>query len=221
MSLTLFYELLQASGETLYMVLISTLLTVLLGLPLGTLLFVTQTIKPHLVLSTVIGSLINFSRSVPFIILLVAIIPFTRLVVGTSIGVHAAIVPLTLGAVFFFARLVHNIYQTLPVSLIEAGFAMGANTWQMCWHILLPEALSAIVQAITVTAITLVNYSAMAGTVGGGGLGDLAIRNGYQQFNSTVMIITVLLLVIIVQLIQFIGDYAAQRFARLRGTFDV
>ncbi|KTC99923.1 methionine ABC transporter permease [Legionella erythra] len=210
MSLTLFYDLLQASLETLYMVVISTLLAFALGLPLGTLLFSSSKIKPHPLLHKSISSLINMSRSIPFIILLVALIPFTRLLVGTSIGINAAIVPLTLGATPFFARLVENVYQNLPAGLIETGFSMGATTWQMIRHILIPEALPALIQAITVTAIALVNYSAMAGTVGGGGLGDLAIRYGYQRFNVGIMLATVAILIMIVQLLQMGGDKLAR-----------
>ncbi len=163
-------------------------------------------------LNRFISGLINFSRSIPFIILLVALIPITRFLVGTSIGINAAIVPLTLGATPFFARLVDNVYHNLPPGLIETGFSMGANTWQMIRFILLPEALPALIQSVTVTAITLVNYSAMAGTVGGGGLGDLAIRYGYQRFNVSIMIATVLILVFIVQLIQVGGDRLAKRY---------
>lgn len=212
MSLTLFYDLLLASGQTLYMVFLSTLFTVMLGLPLGTLLFSSATIKPHAYLNRFISGFINFSRSIPFIILLVALIPITRFLVGTSIGINAAVVPLTLGATPFFSRLVDNVYRNLPTGLIETGFSMGATTWQMIRFILLPEALPAIIQSITVTAITLVNYSAMAGTVGGGGLGDLAIRYGYQRFNVMIMIATVLILVIMVQLIQVGGDRLAKRY---------
>lgn len=155
---------------------------------------------------------INMSRSIPFIILLVAIIPFTRLIVGTSIGINAAIVPLTLGATPFFARLVNNVYQSLPNGLIETGYAMGANSRQIIFHILLPEARPALIHAITVTAITLVNYSAMAGTVGAGGLGTLAINYGYQRFNASIMLATVIILIIMVQIMQMLGDYLAKRF---------
>ncbi|KTD61423.1 methionine ABC transporter permease [Legionella spiritensis] len=214
MSLTLLYDLLVASAETLYMVILSTILACLLGLPLGTLLFTSSKIKPHPSLNRSIAGLINMARSIPFIILLVALIPFTRLVVGTSIGINAAIVPLTLGATPFFARLVDNIYQGLPAGLIETGFSIGANSWQMIRHILLPEALPALIQAVTVTAITLVNYSAMAGTVGGGGLGDLAIRYGYQRFNISIMIATVVILIVMVQLLQMGGDKLARHFDR-------
>lgn len=212
MSLTLYFDLLKACGETLYMVAISTLLSFCIGLPLGTLLFSSARIKPHPKLNRLIAGLINFSRSIPFIILLVALIPVTRFLVGTSIGINAAIVPLTLGAAPFFARLVDNIYRNLPQGLIETGFSMGATSWQMIRHILLPEAIPALIQSVTVTAITLVNYSAMAGTVGGGGLGDLAIRYGYQRFNISIMLSTVIVLVVIVQLLQMGGDKLAKRY---------
>ena len=137
-------------------------------------------------------------------------IPFTRLIVGSSIGINAAIVPLSLGALPFLARLISNGFEGLPPGLIETGQAMGASTWQMIRHLLLPEARPAIVHAVTVTAIALVNYSAMAGTVGGGGLGDLAIRYGYQRFNPGVMLATVIVLVLIVQAIQSLGDRLAR-----------
>lgn len=212
MSVVRVYDLVIACGETLYMVGFSTFFTVLFGLPLGTWLFSTETVHPSPKLNRLLAALINFTRSIPFIILLVALIPLTRLLVGTSIGTTAAIVPLSLGAIPFFARLVHNAYRQIPVGLIETGFSMGASHFQMIRYLLLPEALPAIIQAITVTAITLVNYSAMAGTMGGGGLGDLAIRYGYQRFDLSVMLITVVVLVIIVQFLQFIGDSFAKRF---------
>ena len=212
MSVTILYDVLLATGETIYMVLASTLFAIILGLPLGTLLFTSEKIKHNRALNRCIAGLINITRSIPFIILLVALIPLTRLLVGTSIGIHAAMVPLTLGATPFFARLVDNVYQRLPGGLIEAGSAMGASTWQTIRHILLPEAMPALIQAVTVTAITLVNYSAMAGTVGGGGLGDLAIRYGYQRFNIGIMLTTVAILVIIVQVLQMGGDRLARRF---------
>lgn len=206
------YDFLIATGETLYMVLVSTVFAVFLGLPLGTLLFTTKVVKPYPTLHRIIEWFINISRSIPFIILLVALIPLTRLLIGTSIGLHAAIVPLALGAASFFARLVGNVYYSLPPGLIETGYSMGASTRQMIRYILLPEAMPALIQAITVTAVTLVNYSAMAGTVGGGGLGDLAIRYGYQRFNVSVMLATVSILVIIVQLLQMGGDSLAKKF---------
>lgn len=212
MSYPMAYDLLIATGETLYMVITSTLFAVLLGLPLGTLLYSSKYIKPMPKLHKALSVFINMARSIPFIILLVAIIPFTRLIVGTSIGMNAAIVPLTLGATPFFARLVDNIYQSLSAGLIETGYAMGASTRQIIMHILLPEAKPALIHAVTVTAITLINYSAMAGTVGAGGLGTLAINYGYQRFDAGVMISTVIVLIIIVQLTQMAGDYLAKRF---------
>jgi D-methionine transport system permease protein len=202
----LFNDLILATGETLYMVFASTCVAIVLGLPLGTWVYITAALKPHRSLNRILNLFINISRSIPFIILLVTLIPLTRYIVGTSIGVNAAIVPLSLGAVPFFARLINNAYQRLPNGLLDAGFSMGATTTQMILLILLPEAKPALFQAITLTAITLVNYSAMAGTVGGGGLGDLAIRYGYQRFDISVMLITLLLLVIIVQFIQYLGD---------------
>lgn len=212
MSYQMIYNLLNATGETLYMVVLSTLFAILLGLPLGTLLYSSKYIKPNPKLHKMLSAMINIFRSIPFIILLVAIIPFTRLLVGTSIGMNAAIVPLSIGATPFFARLVDNVFQSLSTGLIETGYAMGANTRQIILHILLPEAKPGLIHAITVTAITLVNYSAMAGTVGAGGLGTLAINYGYQRFDAGVMISTVIVLILMVQLMQMLGDYLAKRF---------
>lgn len=211
MSYPMVFNLLTATGETLYMVFTSTLFAIFLGLPLGTLLYSSKYIKPAPQLNKLLSFLINITRSIPFIILLVAIIPLTRLLVGTSIGMNAAIVPLTIGATPFFARLVDNIYQGLPLGLIETGYSMGANTRQIIFHILLPEAKPALIHAITVTAITLVNYSAMAGTVGAGGLGTLAINYGYQRFDAGVMVSTVVVLIIMVQVMQMCGDFFAKR----------
>ncbi len=215
MSVMPLYDIGRATIETIYMVTASTLFAIILGLPLGIALFISRQLKPNPTMNRLLAGIINICRSIPFIILLVALIPVTRLIVGTSIGIQAAIVPLTLGAAPFFARLVDNVFQSLPHGLIEAGFAMGASTWQMIQFILLPEARPALIHAITVTAITLVNYSAMAGTVGGGGLGDLAIRYGYQRFNVVVMLITVALLIAIVQALQMSGDQLAKRYTRV------
>lgn len=212
MSFPMLNNLLIATGETLYMVFLSTLIAVLLGLPLGILLYSSSYIKPMPKLNKAISYIINTIRSIPFIILLVAIIPFTRLLVGTSIGLHAAIVPLSIGAIPFFARLVHNLLEDLPKSLIETGYAMGANSRQIITRILLPEARPALIQSVTMTAITLVNYSAMAGAVGAGGLGTLAINYGYQRFDAAVMLATVVVLIIIVQLMQITGDHLAKRY---------
>jgi len=205
-------DLINATGETLYMVFGSTFLAILFGLPLGMLLYSSSRIKQNRALHKFLSTLINVFRSIPFIILLVAIIPFTRLIIGTSIGINAAIVPLTLGAIPFFARLVDNTFRGLPKGLIETGYSMGASTKQIILHIVLPEAKPGLIHASTLTAITLVNYSAMAGTVGAGGLGTLAINYGYQRFDTWVMISTVVVLIVLVQLIQMGGDYLAKYF---------
>ena len=211
MSLNMFVDVAKASLETIYMTIISTSLATVLGLPLALVLFSSERIKPHPFLYRITSAVINFTRSIPFIILLVALIPVTRLIVGTSIGMHAALVPLTIGAIPFYARLADNIFKNLPQGLIETGFSMGATTMQMIRFIILPEAFPALIQATTVTAIALVNYTAMAGTIGGGGLGDLAIRYGYQRFDPAIMLITVAILVILVQLIQSIGERLVKR----------
>lgn len=214
MSYPMVYELALATGETLYMVILSTLFAIVLGLPLGILLHVTHRIKPAPKLHKILSALVNVMRSIPFIILLVALIPFTRLIVGTSIGLNAAIVPLTVGATPFFARLVANTLMNLPRGLIETGYSMGATTRQIIFYILLPESKSPLIHGITLTAITLVNYSAMAGVVGAGGLGTLAINYGYQRFDAKIMFFTVIILIILVQLMQTCGDYFAKRCLR-------
>jgi D-methionine transport system permease protein len=206
------YDLLTATAETLYMVGVSTCIASLLGMPLGTWLFATHYIKPAPKTHQVLSLCINMMRSIPFIILLVALIPITRSLVGTSIGMNAAIVPLSIGATPFFARLVDAAYQNLPHGLIETGYAMGANPRQIILQILLPESRPALIHALTVTAITLVNYSAMAGTVGAGGLGTLAINYGYQRFSPGIMLATVVVLIVLVQSIQMIGDWCVKYF---------
>ena len=200
--------LLQALGETLLMELASALFSGLIGIPLGVALHVTKSgqILQHPLLNRVLGAIINLGRSVPFIILLVAIIPLTRLIVGTSIGTVAAIVPLTVGAIPFVARLIEGALIEVPSGLVEAAQAMGAKPLQIIQKVLLPEALPGILNSLTITLVTLVNYSAMAGAIGGGGLGDVGIRYGYQRFDPLVMLITVAILVILVQLIQSLGD---------------
>lgn len=212
MSTSLLFELILSTGETLYMVLVSGLLAMLFGLPLGVLLFSTRqaNLLPWPLLNKSLSLIINMARSIPFIILMLAIIPVTRFIVGTSIGTSAAIVPLSLAAIPFFARMVENNLNQLPSGLIETGLAMGATTWQIP-TILLTEALPGIIGTLTTTFITLVGYSAMAGAVGGGGLGDLAIRYGYQRFDATVMILTIAILIVLVQGLQHLGDYWAKR----------
>ncbi len=215
MSTDLLFELLRSTGETLYMVLASGALAFILGLPLGVALFITRAhnLLPHPLINKCLATLINVTRSIPFIILMLAIIPLTRLLVGTSIGTNAAIVPLTLAAIPFFARMVENSLNELSPGLIETGQAMGASVYQVIHSILLTEAMPGIVNSLTITLINLVAYSAMAGAVGGGGLGDLAIRYGYQRFDIHVMLATIVILVVFVQAIQYTGDACVKRFS--------
>lgn len=206
----------EATLETLYMVGVSTFFTMLLGLPLGVLLVITDAgqILAAPRLNKVLGGIVNVGRSLPFIILLVAVIPLTRLLAGTSIGSTAAIVPLTIAAIPFFARVVETALREVDRGLVEAAHSMGCTNWQIIAKVLIPEALPSLVLGLTITIIGLLGYSAMAGAVGGGGLGDLAIRYGYMRFNTQVMIATVVLLVVLVQGIQMLGDRAARRIAR-------
>ncbi len=205
--------LLTATWQTIYMVFISGFTSILAGLCCGVFLFLTS--KNQLLeneyFNKSFGFVINVTRSVPFIILLISIIPLTRLIVGTSIGTNAAIVPLTIGAIPFFARVTESAIAEVPKGLIEAANALGATTWQIVYKVLLPEALPALIKGATLTIISLIGFSAMAGAVGGGGLGELAINYGYQRFNVTVMIETVILLVIVVQIIQSLGDRLAYK----------
>ena len=161
----------------------------------------------------VVGGVVNAVRSTPFIILLVAIIPFTRWVTGTSIGTWAAVVPLTLAVAPFIARLVETALREVDNGLVEAAQSMGASTWQIVWKVLLPEALPGIVAGLTISLVSLTGYSAMAGAVGGGGLGDLGIRYGYQRFLPDVMLAVVVILIVFVQIIQSLGDWAVRRMS--------
>ncbi|GAA0941913.1 methionine ABC transporter permease [Nonomuraea longicatena] len=204
-----------AAGETLQMVGLATLFTVLLGLPLGVALVVFDRggLRPLPVFKSVLGAIVNVGRSLPFIVLMIAIIPFTRLVAGTTIGTAAMVVPLTVGAVPFFARLVETALREVGTDVVQAAQAMGAGRTAIVRKVLLPEAWPGIVAGITVTVVALVGYSAMAGTVGGGGLGDLAVRYGYLRFEVPVMIATVVVLIVLVQLIQSLGDLVARRLS--------
>ncbi|HDI1304946.1 TPA: ABC transporter permease [Staphylococcus aureus] len=208
-------QLLQALYETLYMVSIALFLGAVIGIPLGVLLVITrkQGIWPNIVIHQVLNPLINILRSLPFIILLIAIVPFTKLVVCTSIGTTAAIVPLTVYVAPYIARLVENSLLEVDEGIIEAAKAMGASPLQIIRYFLIPEALGSLVLAITTAIIGLIGSTAMAGAVGGGGIGDLALVYGYQRFDTTVIIITVIVLVIIVQVIQTLGNVLA-RFIR-------
>lgn len=206
----------RSTVETLVMVGVSTGLAVLLGLALGVLLVVTARgrVLAAPALHALLSPVVDIARSVPFIILMVAIIPFTRLVVGTSIGTAAAIVPLVVAAVPYVARLVQAALEEVDAGVVEAVTAMGAGPWGVISKVYLREAVPALVRATTITAISLVGYSAMAGAVGGGGLGDVAIRYGYQRFRPDVMLATVVILVVLVQGIQLLGDRLARRLDR-------
>ena len=208
----MFGLLVHATIETFEMVFIFIVFAVIFGLPLGVFLFITR--NPQLfkrpVMHAACGFIVNVLRSIPFIILLVAITPLTRLIVGTSIGTTAAMVPLALSAIPFFARLVESAISEVPVGLIEAALAMGASTTQIVQKVLIPEARSPIIKAVTLTLITLVGYSAMAGAIGGGGLGNVAIMYGYERFEIHIMIMTVLVLIAMVQVFQWLGDWMAK-----------
>ncbi|NDI85835.1 methionine ABC transporter permease [Undibacterium crateris] len=209
-------DIAQATLDTLTMTGFSLFFTVLLGLPLGILLFVTgknQLLEQRGVYA-LLSVVVNILRSVPFIILLIVLIPFTLLLVGTSLGVAGTIPPLVIGTTPFFARLVENVLREVDRGIIEACQAMGARNWQIIWHALLPEALPGLIAAGTVTTIALVSYAAMSGVIGGGGLGDLALRYGYQRFQTDVMVVTVLILILLVQVLQWAGDKLVLRFTR-------
>ena len=205
--------LMKALGETVAMVAVSMIAATAIGVPLGVLLVVTAKggVLACPALNRVVAAVVNAVRSIPFIILMVAIIPFTRLVVGTSIGTTAAMVPLTLASIPFIGRQVETSLREVPYGIVEAALAMGATPMQIIRRVYLPEALSGIVSQLTTVVIALVGESAMAGAIGGGGLGDLAIRYGYQRFRPEIMLATVVVLIALVQLVQFAGNALAKR----------
>ncbi|MGY0217540.1 methionine ABC transporter permease [Endozoicomonadaceae bacterium StTr2] len=203
-----------ALWETVYMVALSGAMSFLFGIPLGVLLYSTRegNILQSPLTNQLLGAVVNAARSVPFIILMVAIIPLTRLLTGTSIGTTAAIVPLTLASIPFVARIAEGALNEVPGGLVEAAESMGATPLQIISRVLLPEALPGLIHGITLTLVTLVSYSAMAGAIGGGGLGDLGIRYGYHRFDGVIMAATVIVLIILVQLIQMAGDHLHRKF---------
>ncbi|MGJ7441964.1 methionine ABC transporter permease [Aquipuribacter sp. MA13-6] len=203
----------EATLQTLWMVGLSGLVSVLLGLPLGVLLHASSPggLRPMPRTNRVVGAVVNVTRSLPFIILMVALIPVTRLITGTSVGSTAAAVPLAIGAIPFFARLVEAALRDVDPGTVEAAEVIGSTRRQVVTKVLLPEATPGLVAATTTTLITLVAYSAMAGAVGGGGLGFLAISYGYRRFDTVVMVLTVVVLVVMVQLLQALGDHLARR----------
>ena len=203
----------KALGETVYMVAVSMVIATAIGVPLGVLLHTTakNQILECLALNRVLGAVVNAVRSIPFIILMVAIIPLTRLIVGSSIGTTAAMVPLVLASIPFIGRQVETSLMEVPAGIVEAAESMGATPYQIISRVLLPEAMPNIVAQLTTVVIALVGESAMAGAIGGGGLGDLAIRYGYQRFRPEIMIATVIILIIMFQIVQFAGNSIAKR----------
>ncbi len=205
--------LLEGAGETLYMTFLSAVFAYIFGLPLGVALIITDKngLRPMKALNTVLGWIVNIGRSIPFVILMLAIAPFTRLIVGKAFGTTATIVPLVVAAAPFVARMVEQSLNEIDHGVVEAARTMGASTFQIVWKVLLPESIPSLVRGVAVTVITLVGYSAMAGALGGGGLGDIAVRYGMHRYQYDVMMLTLVLIIIIVQVIQVFFDIVAKR----------
>ena len=212
-------ELMESLGQTAWMVGWSFLIVVALGLAVGVLLRLASPdgLRPNPIIYQSVGVVVNLARSLPFLILMIALISFTRWLVGTAYGATAAIVPLAIGAIPFYARVVESALREVAPGKIEAAQVMGANTWQIVRKVLLPESLPGLISGATLTLVTLIGYSTMAGAIGGGGVGDFAIRYGYQRFNGEVLLMAVVVLIIIVQLVQSIGDAIVNRMAYRRG----
>ena len=222
--------LLTGTRDTLVMVLVSTLFAYLLGLPLGVALTVTQHhgIRPNKAVNQILGWIVNIGRSIPFIILMVAIMPFTKLVVGTKIGVRGAVVPLVVSAAPFIARMVETSLAEVDAGVVEAAQSMGASTFQIIWKVYLPEAKPSLVLGGAISIVTILGYTAIAGTVGAGGLGDIAVRYGHQRFITSVMWVTVVILIILVQVVQSLFGWFSKRIdkrldagTKKPGTFDL
>ncbi|MBS6942595.1 MAG: ABC transporter permease [Clostridiales bacterium] len=205
--------LLQGTLDTLYMTLVSTAIAYLIGIPLGVILVITRRdgICPAPKTNAVLGTIVNIMRSVPFLILIIVLIPFTRLVAGTSIGATATIVPLIVGAAPFIARMVESSLLEVDAGVVEAAQAMGASPWQIVTKVLLKESVPSLVTGAAIALTTILGYSAMAGAVGGGGLGDLAIKYGYHRYQTDVLLLTLIILVLLVQVIQALGNAVAKR----------
>ncbi|MGO4369559.1 methionine ABC transporter permease [Paenibacillus sp. 2TAB19] len=209
-------EIWEATKDTLYMLTASLLFTIILGLIMGVVLFLTsrrQLLQQQIVYG-VLSFIVNILRSVPFVILMIMIMPITKWITGTSLGVEGSIPPLVVAATPFFARLVETSLREVDRGVIEAAQAMGASKWDIVRRVLLSEARPGLMAAVTITAVTLVSYTAMSGVIGGGGLGDLALRYGYQRFQTDVMLVTVVLLIVLVQLLQMAGDALVSRYSR-------
>lgn len=214
--------ILTATGQTLYMVGLSLAIALAVGVPLGVLLVVTAPghILPRQTLNAILGSIVNTGRSIPFVILLFLLMPITKILVGVSIGTRGAIFPLAVAAVPFVARVVENSLQEVDPGVIEAAESMGASPVQIITKVLLPESWPALLLGFTLTAINLVGYSAMAGAIGGGGLGDIAIRYGYQRFRNDVLLETVVILIILVQITQSLGNHMALKASKDQRRLD-
>lgn len=213
---TFWPRIFEATGQTITMVIFTLILSSIIGLIIGLLLFVTRkgNILESNLISVVLNILINIIRPIPFIIFLVAISPFTRLVIGTTIGTAAAILPMTIAASFAIARVVENNLISIDPGIIEAAKAMGASPFQIIFGVLIPEALGPLILGITFITVGLIDFSAMAGTVGGGGLGDLSMTYGYQRFDTSVIVVTVVVLILLVQIAQFLGNTLSRSFLR-------
>ncbi|WP_437180061.1 methionine ABC transporter permease [Paenibacillus andongensis] len=209
-------EIMKATGDTLVMLGWSLLFTVIIGMALGIILFLTSKgqLLQNLPLYGVLSLIVNILRSVPFVILMISVFPITKAIVHTTIGVQGAIPPLVIAAAPFLARLVETALREIDSGVIEAAQSMGATPWQIVWRVLMPEARPGLISAVTVTAVALLSYSAMSGVVGGGGLGDLSLRYGYMRFRTDIMIVTVVILVLFVQLLQMLGDRMVAKFNR-------
>ena len=210
--------LLVSTWESLYMIFSSVAIATFFGIPLGVLLFVTdkQQILKNDLINQVLSWIVNIIRSIPFVILLILLLPFTKLIVGKAIGTTAAIVPLSIAAIPLVGRLTETALREVPKGVIEAAQSMGASPLQIISKVLLPESLPSIASGITITTINLIGYSAMAGVIGGGGLGDVAVRFGYNRFRPDIMLYTVAILVVMVQLIQMIGDAIVKHLSKNR-----
>lgn len=209
-------RILEATGQTIYMVLLTLIFGAIIGIVIGLLLYVTRenNIMESKFVFTILNILVNIIRPIPFIIFLVALSPLTRIVMGTTIGTTAAIFPMTIAAAFSIARVVENNLISIDPGVIEAAKAMGASSWQIVFTVLIPEALGPLVLGLTFVTVGLIDFSAVAGTVGGGGLGHIAITYGYQRFDTSVMIVTVVILIVLVQLAQWLGNTVSKKILR-------
>lgn len=199
--------------ETLYMVFWSSLISIILGIVFGIILYVTDkdNILENKVINKILGIIINIGRSIPFVILMIAVFPFSKFIVGTSIGTTASIVPLTVAAIPFVARMIEICLKEIDKGVIEAAISMGASEWQIIYKVLIPESISSIVATITTTIISIIGYSSMAGVIGGGGLGNTAIVYGYQRYRTDILIISVIIMIVLVQLVQGIGNILCKK----------